>query len=122
MGANIESLFTARPSRWREQLTKRSTRRPFDPDRIGLSSKERQIFHFVMKVNGDPHSITEEDIVALRAIGTTDSEIVEAIETLNTGNNTNVFCDALKIGADPFLIYPVEGHAMVASTPSSEEA
>ena len=61
-----------------------------------------------MKVNGDPHSIAESDIAELREFGTTDAEIVEAIETLNTGSNTNVFCDALGIGADSFLTYAME--------------
>jgi alkylhydroperoxidase family enzyme len=83
--------------------------RAFDPDRAGFSPKERALFDFVMKVNGDPHSITDEDVEALRALGVTDAELVEAIETLNTGNNTNVFCDALAIGADPFLTYDMEG-------------
>ena len=63
---------------------------------------------FVLKVNGDPHSISAEDIEALRELGTTDGELVEAIETLNTGNNTNVFCDALDIGPDPFLTYGMD--------------
>lgn len=44
----------------------------------------------------------------MRELGTTDGEIVEAIETLNTGNNTNVFCDALAIGPDPFLSYAMD--------------
>lgn len=83
--------------------------RRFDPDRAGFSEKERALFDFVMKVNGDPHSITDDDIATLRRLGTTDAELVEAIETLNTGNNTNVFCDALGIGADPFLTYDMEG-------------
>lgn len=83
--------------------------REFDPRRTGLSPKECRLFDLIMKANGDPHSITDDDIAELRALGTTDSELVEALETLNTGNNTNVFCDALGIGADPFLTYAMEG-------------
>lgn len=60
---------------------------------------------FTLKANGDPHSITAADVEALREFGTTDAEIVEALETLNTGNNFNVFCDALDIGPDEFLTY-----------------
>ena len=60
---------------------------------------------FTLKANGDPHSIAEADIATLREFGTTDGEIVEALETLNTGNNFNVFCDALDIGPDEFLTY-----------------
>jgi thioredoxin 1 len=35
----------------------------------------------------------------------TDAEIVEIIEVLNTGNNTNVLCDALDVPSDSFLEY-----------------
>ena len=63
---------------------------------------------FVLKANGDPHSIAAADVEALREYGTTDSEIVEALETLNTGNNFNVFCDSLDIGPDPFLTYAMD--------------
>jgi alkylhydroperoxidase family enzyme len=47
---------------------------------------------FVLKANGDPHAIAETDVETLRELGTTDSEIVEALETLNTSNNFNVLC------------------------------
>ncbi len=81
--------------------------REFDPDRMGFSDKERELFDFAMKANGDPHSIVEEDIERLRALGVTDAELVETIETVNTGNNFNLLSDALKLAAEDFLTYEV---------------
>lgn len=75
---------------------------------MGFSAKERELFDFAMKVNGDPHSVADEDIDRLRALDTTDAELVETIETVNTGNNFNLLSDALKLSAEEFLTYAVE--------------
>lgn len=75
----------------------------FDPKGIGLSEKEQALFEYALKANGDPHGITPEDFVPLRAAGATDSEIVEALETVNTGNAFNLINGALNVGADDFL-------------------
>ena len=77
----------------------------FDPGRIGLSEKEAALFEYALKANGDPHSTTPEDVAALRRVGVTDAEIVEALETVNTGNNFNLINGALNIGPDDFLTY-----------------
>jgi uncharacterized peroxidase-related enzyme len=77
----------------------------FDPNGLGLSEKERALFEYAMKANGDPHSITEADIAKLRKLDVTDWELVETIETVNTGNGFNTFAGALNIGTDAFLTY-----------------
>jgi len=77
----------------------------FDPERLGLTEKEQALFEYAMKANGDPHAITPEDIAALKVLGITDWELVETIETVNTGNSFNVFAGALNIGPDDFLSY-----------------
>ncbi len=82
--------------------------RAFDPDAIGLDKKERALFDYAMKANGDPHSIMPEDIETCRALGTTDAEFVEILETVNTGNSFNTFAGALNIGADDFLSYAMD--------------
>ena len=77
----------------------------FDPDRIGLSEKEKALFNYALKANGDPHSIQPADIEAVRRHGATDSDIVETLETVNTGNGFNLINGALNVGADDFLSY-----------------
>jgi len=77
----------------------------FDPDRIGLSDKEKALFNYALKANGDPHSIARADIDALREKGVTDSDLVETLETVNTGNNFNLINGALNVGPDDFLSY-----------------
>ena len=81
----------------------------FDPDQVGLNEKERALFNYAMKANGDPHSITPADIAELRELGATDWELVEVIETVNTGNAFNTFAGALNIGTDEFLTYMTPG-------------
>ena len=75
----------------------------FDARGIGLSAKEQALFEYALKANGDPHGITPADFVPLRAAGVTDGEIVEALETVNTGNAFNLINGALNVGADDFL-------------------
>lgn len=75
----------------------------FDPQGIGLSNKEQALFEYALKANGDPHGITPDDLAPLRAVGATDAEIVEALETVNTGNAFNLINGALNVGADDFL-------------------
>jgi uncharacterized peroxidase-related enzyme len=76
-----------------------------DPDKLGLSPKEKALFEFGLKANGDPHAIPREDIDALRALGVTDAELVETLETVNTGNSFNLINGALNVGPDDFLDY-----------------
>ena len=75
----------------------------FDPSKIGLSPKEQALFEYAIKANGDPHGITRQDIDALRTEGVTDAEIVETLETVNTGNSFNLINGALNVGPDDFL-------------------
>jgi uncharacterized peroxidase-related enzyme len=75
----------------------------FDPRGIGLSPKEQALFEYALKANGDPHAITRADVDSLRAAGATDGEIVETLETVNTGNAFNLINGALNVGADDFL-------------------
>jgi len=75
----------------------------FDPQRIGLSPKEQALFEYAIKANGDPHGIKREDIEALRLQSVTDAEIVETLETVNTGNSFNLINGALNVGPDDFL-------------------
>ena len=82
--------------------------RDFDAERINFTAKERALFEYAMKANGDPHSLTPKDIMVCRDIGVTDAEFVEIIETVNTGNAFNTFAGALNIGADDFLTYAMD--------------
>jgi hypothetical protein len=38
----------------------------FDPDRIALTQKEKALFNYALKANGDPHAIQPADIAELR--------------------------------------------------------
>jgi len=45
------------------------------------------------------------DIEAVRKAGATDSDLVETLETVNTGNSFNLINGALNVGPDDFLNY-----------------
>ena len=90
--------------------------RTFDPDGIGLAPKERALFEFALKANGDPHAIQQADVDAVRALGATEAELVELLETVNTGNAFNLFAGALGVGTDDFLNYALDSGRFGAPT------
>lgn len=49
-------------------------------DDIGFSPEEKVILKFSEKAAGDPHSITDEDLAALRDLGLSDKEILEVFD------------------------------------------
>jgi hypothetical protein len=49
--------------------------------------------------------MTPADIEAVRRAGATDSDLVETLETVNTGNAFNLINGALNVGPDSFLDY-----------------
>lgn len=77
----------------------------FDPAGMGLSDKEQALFEFAMRANGDPHSMTRAEVDAVRSAGASDQDIIETLETVNTGNSFNLINGALNIGPDPFLSF-----------------
>jgi uncharacterized peroxidase-related enzyme len=76
-----------------------------DPEKLGLSPKEQALFDFSLRANGDPHAMTRADIEAVKRAGATDADVIEALETVNTGNAFNLINGALNVGADDFLDY-----------------
>ena len=72
---------------------------------MGLSDKEQALFDFAMRANGDPHSMTRNEIEAVHRAGASDADIIETLETVNTGNSFNLINGALNIGPDPFLSF-----------------
>ena len=87
----------------------------FDARGIGLSIKEQALFEYALKANGDPHGITRADIIALRAVGATDGDLVETLETISTGNAFNLINGALNVGADDFLGDYMQAHTQAWS-------
>lgn len=56
-----------------------------------------------LKAEADPHGIPDEEFSALRALGVTDRELVEALETMTLAAGLNRYCDALEIEPDAWL-------------------
>lgn len=82
--------------------------RNFDSTALDLSGKERALFEFALKANGDPHAVTRADVGKVQGLGASEADLVEILETVNTGNSFNLFAGALNVDADDFLHYSLE--------------
>ena len=49
---------------------------------MGLTEKEKALLEFCLKANVDANGITDEEFQKLKDLGSTDQEIVEAIECM----------------------------------------
>jgi len=70
---------------------------------MGLTLKEKKLVEFAIKADVDPHGITDEEFAELKTVGSTDEEIVEALETMTLCTGINRFADALGIENDGWL-------------------
>lgn len=51
-------------------------------EEVGFSPEEEVILRFAEKATGNPHDITDEDLDALRALGLSESEILEVFDCI----------------------------------------
>ena len=70
-----------------------------DLDSSGLSAKEKALFHFVDKVNGDSPQIAVEDIQRLNAAGWDDAAAYYALTVCALFNFYNRWVDASGVHA-----------------------
>ncbi|MGI5859389.1 MAG: hypothetical protein ACOX8P_08770 [Tepidanaerobacteraceae bacterium] len=70
---------------------------------MGLTEKEKALLEFCLKANVDANGITDEEFQKLKDLGSTDQEIVEAIECMTLCSGFNSYADALGIGNDAWL-------------------
>lgn len=83
--------------------------RRLDIRALGFSPKEQALFELAMKANGEAHSVTREDWDHLRRdLGATDEEIMETLETVNTGNAFNLITCATGGGKEEWYTYNMD--------------
>jgi len=71
-----------------------------DVDSADFSAKEKSLMSFVRRANLAPHRISDEEFDALRRVGITEDEIVEALGTMELFTGFNKYIDALNIDID----------------------
>lgn len=66
-------------------------------DAADFSELERSLIRFARKANSDPHRVSDEEFQALKAIGATDAQIVEALGVMEVFTAFNKFLDVLHV-------------------------
>ena len=71
-----------------------------DPANAPLADKEKSLLLFVLKGAKDPHSVTADDIKALKDIGWSEADIFDALAHGSRATATNILFDAFKVQLD----------------------
>lgn len=71
-----------------------------DPETSDFSDKEKALIWLARQANLAPRGIAEEQLQALRELGVTDTEIVEALGVMELFVGFNRFLDALQVDLD----------------------
>ncbi|MBP6823051.1 MAG: peroxidase-related enzyme [Acidobacteria bacterium] len=70
----------------------------------GLTTRELALCEFAEKLTLSPAKMTREDCDALRAVGLTDRDILDAVEVISYFNYINRVADALGIDPEPEML------------------
>jgi uncharacterized peroxidase-related enzyme len=73
------------------------TRIESDLDRADFSTKERSLITFARKANRAPLEVSAAEVSALRQVGATDAEIIEALGVMEVFTAFNKFLDVLDV-------------------------
>ncbi|HZK49064.1 MAG TPA: peroxidase-related enzyme [Thermoleophilia bacterium] len=71
-----------------------------DLQKAGFSSKEEALMQFARRANLAPRDITDVEFQAVRDLGATDAEIVEALGVMELFTGFNKFLDTLQVDLD----------------------
>ena len=77
-----------------------------------IPEKDRALYAFVKKVNGDSVATSEADIDQLRRVGWTDEAIYDAITVCALFNFYNVWIDATGVSDMSAIGYEMSGHRL----------
>lgn len=71
-----------------------------DIEKADFSGKEKELIAFARKANLDPVKIPDADFEALKKVGASDAEIVEALGVMEIFTSFNKFLDSLRVDVD----------------------
>lgn len=69
-----------------------------------MSARELALCEFAEKLTLSPAKMSSEDCEALRAVGLTDRDILDAVEVISYFNYINRVADALGIDPEPEML------------------
>jgi hypothetical protein len=77
-----------------------------------ISPRERALFHFIARVNGDSTAIRQADIDEARAAGWSDEALYDAITVCALFRFYNTWVDATGVGDLPDFAYAMSGQRL----------
>ncbi len=67
-----------------------------------LSPRERAILEYAVKLTATPSAMSEQDVMALRAVGLSDGEILDVCQVTAYYNYVNRLADGLGVELEPY--------------------
>ena len=81
-----------------------------DDDRAaGLTAREVALLDYAVKLTKDPRAVGRGDLDALREIGYTDEQLVDAVHCIGYFNFINRVLDGLGVDPEPGMRYAAPG-------------
>jgi len=68
-----------------------------DLEKADFTDKEKTLIRFARKANSSPLQVSDEEVVAVRTVGATDAELVEALGVMELFTAFNKFLDTLQV-------------------------
>lgn len=77
----------------------------------GLTTREVSLLDFACKLTRQPSTVQREDLDALRQLGFTDEQLVDAVHCISYFNFINRVLDGLGVAPEPSMRYSVSKDA-----------
>lgn len=75
----------------------------------GLTAREAALLDYAVKLTRDPRGVTRGDLDALRELGYTDEQVVDAVQCIGYFNFINRVLDGLGVDPEPGMRYAAPG-------------
>lgn len=75
----------------------------------GLTAREVALLDYAVKLTKDPRGVSRRDLDALRELGYTDEQLVDAVQCIGYFNFINRVLDGLGVDPEPGMRYAAAG-------------
>ena len=75
----------------------------------GLTAREVALLDYAVKLTRNPQAVSRADLDALRELGYTDEQVVDAVQCIGYFNFINLALDGLGVDPEPGMRYAAPG-------------